>query len=138
MRLVDGRAKSVPTVLSIKDVEIIRFMAVSGLAGEYADAVWWAREDQFSDGAVMAAIKKSWARVNKEALDQPLYAPKFPGAAGAKANWDALLNHVIELHNDGKVDGLISFGSRKEWPRAATCTRTQKQPIEHRMNLYIL
>ena len=69
VRLVDGRAKSVPTVLSIKDVEIIRFMAVSGLAGEYADAAWWAREDQFSDGAVMAAIKKSWARVNKEALE---------------------------------------------------------------------
>ena len=59
-----------------------------------------------------------YTRDSKDALDQPLYAPKFPGTAGAKANWDGLLEHVIELHNDGKINGFVSFGARKEWPRA--------------------
>ena len=87
VRLLDGRAKSVPPILELKDVEILRFMSVTALVGEHADACWWVREDQLTvrdgdDGYAAAQLmKRTWQRINKEALPTPLYAPRFPRSA---------------------------------------------------------
>ena len=87
VRLLDGRAKSVPPILELKDVEILRFMSVTALVGEHADACWWVREDQLTvrdgdDGYATAQLmKRMWQRINKEALPTPLYAPRFPRSA---------------------------------------------------------
>ena len=62
---------------------------------------------------MIKALKRSWARVNKDALPAPLFAPRFAGAPGSKADWDALLAHVIELHNAEKLPGFITCGARK-------------------------
>lgn len=95
VRLANGHAKSVPSCVSFKDVEMLKFMAVTGLTGEYVDALWWAREDQFlttktsANHAEVSAMKRSWARVAKDMLYKPLYAPRFPGTGGSADDWAA-------------------------------------------------
>ena len=64
------------------------------------------------------AMKKSWGRVSKEGLPQPLFAPKFPGTSGAPTSWAALTDWVVEQHNAGKVPGLIACGSKEAWLKA--------------------
>ena len=124
VRLADGKKKSVPAKVEAKELEMLRFMAIVGLSGEHVDAVWWAREDQLvvasshESYAGITQLKRAWARVKKDALSEPLFAPRFPTSSGAKADWDALLACVVDLHNSGKVPGLISHGKRDRWPDA--------------------
>ena len=79
-------------------------------------------QDQFdakSDSSVV--MKRSWARVQHKGLPEPLYAPRFPTASNAKDDWDAILDHVVELHNEGKLPGFITWGARRAaWQDAAS------------------
>ena len=119
----NGRGK-VPAHITIKEVEVMKYIAVGGLAGEYADGSWWEREDQFNlmDPAdsheAPKAMKRSWARVNKIGLPEPLLAPCFPGSAGSKDDWDRIVDHVVELHNAGTLSGFISGGAKDKWLQA--------------------
>ena len=124
LRYMVRGAKAVPMPVKFEDVEILKFFSLSSLAGEWADTKWWLREDSFNVPATdalhakYAALKKSWARVNKDALRLPLYAPRFVGAAGSKEDFDLLKQRAIDLHNAGKAPGLIAVGSRDKWLRA--------------------
>ena len=111
LRLLNGHAKTVPPKIKADDVEVVRYLAVGGLAGEFSDCLWWAREDSPD----LPALKRSWGRVDKGALSEPLFAPRFPGTAGAKADWDALKADAVALHCSGKVPGLIAVGARDKW-----------------------
>ena len=114
VRMRNGRVKSVPAVVRAADLEILQYMAVTSIAGEHQDAGWWMRVDQFdaaSDSNAM--MKRSWLRVDTGGLPKPLYAPGFPGAAGAKESWVKLLDHVVHLHNTGKLTNFITHGARE-------------------------
>ena len=112
VRLVDGKKKAVPEKVTCEDLEMLKFFAFVGLTSEHTDAAWWHREDQ----PVEPSFKRSWARVRKDALEEPLYAPKLPGAVGSKEDFAALLTRVVELHNAGQLAGFITCGARKQWP----------------------
>jgi hypothetical protein len=129
VRLTAPRAVAVPKTIRISEVEIIKFHSVHSLAGEWAECSWWLREDEFNLSSSdpncekMKALKRTWARVKKEALPEPLYAPRLPGTAHAGSDWDALAAHMVELHNAGKVPGLIATGPRvRAWP-SQRCVR---------------
>jgi hypothetical protein len=129
VRVLNGKLKSVPKKLENKDVEMMKFMAVGGLAGEHEDSYWFAREDQLlprpsdENHAAISQLKRSWVRVNKEALAQPLYAPLFPSTPNSTPNWDALLARALELHNAGKLEGCAR-PSRARAPPFRAATRT--------------
>ena len=119
--------QTVPSTVKAENLELMQFMSVTSLAGEWQDASWWLRKDVFlvspSDAlhTKYTSMKKSWGRVSKEALKQPLFAPKFPGTAGAATSWAALVEWVVEQHNAGKAPGLIACGSREAWLNAPMC-----------------
>ena len=121
VRLLNGKAKSVPQKVAASDLEVLEFMAVISLAGEHEDGAWWMRKDQLvlraTDEGYNAskALKKSWGRVDKGRLPEPIFAPRLPGTAGANGDWHALLELVVEKHNAGEVPDLISFGARAPW-----------------------
>lgn len=114
-------ARTVPAKIKLEDVELLKFMAVGGLSGEHADGAWWSREDQFNlkaadDGYDAArSMKRSWGRVVKTALDEPLLAPRFPGSSGSKEDWVALAARAVELHNDGLIPGVVAVGAKSRW-----------------------
>ena len=66
---------------------------------------------------VSPKMRATWQRVDRANLPQPLYAPAWPGAPGCRAEWGLLLERVVELHNEGKMDGFITTGKR--WPAQA-------------------
>ena len=114
---------TIPSIVSLDQVEAIPFLAMLSLGGEYDGAMWWVRvdaitacrsadADQFNKYKLM---KMSWARVDKEKLHTVLFAPRFPGTVGAAADWDALKAHAVELHNAGRAPGLIACGARAAW-----------------------
>jgi hypothetical protein len=115
------KVRSVPTKIQVKDLEVLKFLAVGGLSGEHEDGLWWQREDQFNfkDGEegfeAARAMKRSWSRVAKGAVDEPLFAPRFPGSAGSKDDWDRLVERAVELHNAGKLPGYVAMGAKNEW-----------------------
>ena len=117
----NGRSKHIPTMLTSREVDVIKFIAVGALAGEHTDSMWWEREDVFSlmdaddNFEAPKAMKRSWARVVKSALNQPVYAPRYPGTAGSKDDWDRLVEHALELHNQGKLSGFIGSGAKDKW-----------------------
>ena len=119
-----GGSRVIPNKLYAQDVEIVKYLAVLGVHGEYDDDLWWLREDEFAvtargaDDAYsehMKELRASWGRISKDSLKEPLYAPRFPSSAGAKADWDALIARALELHNLGKVPGLVAQGARGRW-----------------------
>ena len=118
-----GRGK-VPVPLLVKDVEVTKFIAVCGLTGEHADGIWWVREDQFNlmdaddNFEAPKAMKRSWGRVIKTALKEPLYAPRFPGTAGSREDWERLVDRSVELHNEGKLADFIATGAKDKWLNA--------------------
>ena len=59
-----------PAKIKDDDIEILRFVAVGGVAGAFADELWWVREDS----PELLALKRSWGRVDKGALPEPIYA----------------------------------------------------------------
>jgi len=140
LRYTQARAQSVPTNVRITDVEIVKYVAEYSLAGEWVDSAWWTRVDEFSVPASdenyekFKTLKRTWARVNKEGLPEPLYAPRFPGTAGSAADWEALTARAVELHNEGKVPGLIGFGAkvrhraRSTW-RPSTSSSRRRRPV---------
>jgi hypothetical protein len=89
LRMKNGSLRTVPKTVKRVEVEYRCFFSLSSLAGEHEDGLWWASEAQLlpegrqdPDAAEKASIRRSWSRVNKEALEQPIYAPKFPRTAG--------------------------------------------------------
>ena len=65
----NGRSKHIPTTLTIREVDVLKFIAVGALAGEHTDSIWWEREDVFGlidpedNFEAPKAMKRSWARV---------------------------------------------------------------------------
>jgi hypothetical protein len=101
---------------------VLLFTVISG--GEHEDGMWWAPEHELvalskSDPLAGAkqAIRRSWSAVNKRALPSPIYAPKFPKTVGAPETWAALVQHAVELHNEGSLKGFISTGAG--WPEVS-------------------
>ena len=117
----NGRSKHIPTTLTIREVDVLKFIAVGALAGERTDSIWWEREDVFGlidpedNFEAPKAMKRSWARVVKGALNEPVYAPRYPGTAGSKDDWDRLVERALELHNQGKLSGFIGVGAKDKW-----------------------
>ena len=115
--------KAVPATIEVGDLEVVKYLAATSLAGEFEDGAWWVRSDEFSVPsnplhAKCSALKRSWARVDKDALPMPLFAPRFPGTAGSTEDYTALVQRVVDLHNAGKVPGLVAHGARDKWLRA--------------------
>ena len=71
----NGRSKHIHTMLTSREVDVIKFIAVGALAGEHTDSMWWEREDVLSmmdaddNFEAPKAMKRSWARVVKSALN---------------------------------------------------------------------
>jgi hypothetical protein len=124
LRMKSGSVRTVPTPLKVSDVEHRCYFALSSLGGEHEDGMWWAPEHELvalskSDPLAGAkqAIRRSWSAVNKRALPSPIYAPKFPKTVGAPETWAALVQHAVELHNEGSLKGFISTGAG--WPEGS-------------------
>jgi hypothetical protein len=127
VRMRDGRARSVPDTITIGQVEMLEFLALAGLEDENvreghaksADSslgAWWQRRDLFLHDEIGHAQRGWWAAVDKGALPEPAFAPRFPGTSGASADWEALLARVVSLHNEGSLPGFITCGARGAWP----------------------
>ena len=105
LRFLQRGARAVPATVKVEEVEVLKFVAATSLAGECEGGAWWLRTDEFNVAASSAlhakysSLKKSWARVDKESLSMPLFAPRFPGAAGSADDFAALIQHVVDLHN---------------------------------------
>ena len=110
MRVKDSRVnQAAPKRLTLAQVEFRAWFSLTGF-GTYEGTGWLQRSDVLRSDE---GVRHTWAKVNKEALPMPVYAPAFPGAPGAAENWTQLVEMVLDLHNTGKLPGFISTGS---WP----------------------
>ena len=110
MRVKDSRVNQVaPRHLTLAQVEFRTWFSLTGF-GTYEGTGWFQRSDVLRSDE---GVRHTWAKVNKEALSMPVYAPAFPGAPGALNNWTQLVEMVLDLHNTGKLPGFISTGA---WP----------------------
>ena len=110
MRVKDTRVNQVaPRHLTLAQVEFRAWFSLTGF-GTYEGTGWLQRSDVLRSDE---GVRHTWAKVNKEALSMPVYAPAFPGAPGALNNWTQLVEMVLDLHNTGKLPGFISTGA---WP----------------------
>ena len=110
MRVKDSRVnQAAPKRLTLAQVEFRAWFSLTGF-GTYEGTGWLQRSDVLRSDE---GVRHTWAKVNKEALPMPVYAPAFPGTPGAADNWTQLVEMVLDLHNTGKLPGFISTGS---WP----------------------
>ena len=110
MRVKDSRVnQAAPKRLTLAQVEFRAWFSLTGF-GTYEGTGWLQRSDVLRSDE---GVRHTWAKVNKEALPMPVYAPAFPGTPGAADNWTQLVEMVLDLYNTGKLPGFISTGS---WP----------------------
>jgi hypothetical protein len=113
VKMADGHCRTVPKKIeSINALEHLAFPMLT--SPKHAGLVWPGAVQTLSEES-----KKLYKTVLRTGADLPnvLVSPPVPGSAGSKDGITRILEWVIEEHNAGRLEGVITTGAKGVFPK---------------------